>query len=151
MIQNYPLFVTLAIAATFSPGPAVVLAMSNSFRYGTQKALMGILGNITALFVLGIISISGMGLLITTSPKLYALLGVLGGMYLIYMGFKMITGGKRAIVIKDNVFSDQVNKSQLFKEAFWVAMSNPKALVFLMALFPQFVDENNAILPQFYF
>ena len=48
MIQNYPLFVTLAIAATFSPGPAVVLAMSNSFRYGTQKALMGILGNVTA-------------------------------------------------------------------------------------------------------
>jgi threonine/homoserine/homoserine lactone efflux protein len=91
-----------------------------------------------------------MGLLITTSPKLYALLGVLGGMYLIYMGFKMITGGKRAIVIKDNIVSDQVKRSQLFKEAFWVAMSNPKALVFLMALFPQFVDENNALLPQFY-
>jgi len=68
MIQNYPLFVTLVIAAIFSPGPAVVLAMSNGFRYGTQKAIVGILGNVTALFVLGILSISGMGLLITTSP-----------------------------------------------------------------------------------
>lgn len=148
IVDNYLIYVISAIIATVSPGPAVVLIMTNSFKYGIKNAFVSIFGNITALFILSLISISGVSLIITTSPPLFNILKVLGGVYLIYLGYKVIKSNK-LIIPNSKEVNSKADKFSLFKQAFWVAMSNPKALVFLMALFPNFINSEKEFILQF--
>jgi len=148
-IDNYLLYILAAIVATLSPGPAVILAMSNSFKYGVKKSIIAILGNITALFILAIVSVSGIGIIITTSPSLFALLKFVGGVYLIYLGIKIIRSNSEIVLNNSGQIQHSVNTYDLFKQAFVVAISNPKALIFLMALFPQFINASHTFVPQF--
>ena len=149
IIDNYFIYVVSAIVATVSPGPAVILIMTNSFKYGIKESLISILGNVSALFILSLISISGVSLIITTSTLVFNTLKIVGGLYLMYLGYKVIKNNNKLIIPSSSKVKNKVKKFILFKEAFLVAMSNPKALVFLMALFPNFINPEKEFIPQF--
>ena len=53
------------------------------------------------------------------------------------------------ITINEKAVSDEISSKKMFFQAFGVAQSNPKAIVFLTALFPQFMNINEALIPQF--
>lgn len=148
-LQTYLLYLTVVIVATASPGPAVILAMTNSFRFGLKKTIIAILGNITGLFVMGVISIAGLGAIIVTSATLFNIIKILGGLYLIYIGINMWRSKNSVTFSEDMEIKNQKNLWKLYKQAFFVAISNPKAIVFLIALFPQFIDSHESFVMQF--
>ncbi|RXJ68265.1 threonine transporter [Halarcobacter ebronensis] len=145
--MSYFIFLTLCIIATASPGPAVFLAIKNGAFYGFKKSLIGILGNISAMFTMASISAAGLGALLLSSSYLFFLIKILGGFYLIYLGIKAIRSNSLINRQKD-VFQNKKG-SELFKEAYFVGVSNPKAIVFYTALFPQFLDLEKSIFAQF--
>jgi len=149
-IESWIIYLLLVIAATATPGPAVLFIMSNSTLYGWKKAVYAALGNIIGLFCLGIIAITGLGTILNTSLALFNILKYAGATYLVYLGIKLIFSKNHSFsAIKDQVSLTDISSQKLFFQALAVAISNPKAIVFLTALFPQFINTEKALIPQF--
>jgi homoserine/homoserine lactone efflux protein len=149
-IQSWLIYLTLVLIATASPGPAVFFIMTNSTLHGWRKASFAALGNIAGLFCLGIIAVTGLGTILKTSEILFNVIKYAGAAYLIYLGLKMMfSKHSDAAMVHDRLVPNDVASKTLFLQALGVALSNPKAIVFLTALFPQFINPGNALIPQF--
>ncbi len=149
-IQSWLMYLTLVIVATSTPGPAVLFIMTNSTLHGWRKATFAALGNIVGLFCLGIIAVTGLGAILKASEIIFNIIRYAGAAYLIYLGLKLIfQRSSEFSIIKNQLISTDVSSQKLFFRALGVALSNPKAIVFLTALFPQFVNINESLIPQF--
>jgi len=141
-------FVLVALVAVVSPGPAVLLTVTHAGQHGVRRALVPILGNITGLGMLAIASAVGVGSLLTASSDWLLWLRIAGGLYLIYLGIKLL----RSPITDQRVDTDGA-KPVRAAPAHWkgyfqgviVALSNPKALLFIGALFPQFLDVSRPV------
>lgn len=132
-----------------SPGPAVVLAIINGLRANMKTVAISSFANILGLFILSSASILGLGVLLTTSATLFMLVKFIGAFYLVYLGIKFIKN-KNVLNIDDINSNEKIkgNKSYFF-ESFFLAVTNPKPILFFTAIFPQFLDLQVSILPQF--
>ncbi|MES9904871.1 MAG: LysE family translocator [Sedimenticola sp.] len=149
-IQSWLIYLTFVFIATSTPGPAVVFIMTNSTLHGVKKSIFAALGNIVGLLFLGIIAISGLGTILKTSEIVFGVLKYAGAAYLVYLGIKMIIcKSDKLTPIHDPLESKNITARKIFLQAFGVSISNPKAVVFLTALFPQFINIQNPLLPQF--
>lgn len=150
MIHSWGLYLTLVLAATATPGPAVLFITTHSLLHGWKKTVSAAFGNIVGLLCLGVIAITGLGAILKTSVAIYDVVKYLGAAYLIFLGLKMFFHRDTKVselipVSKSSTFSP----TKLFLQAFGVAISNPKAIVFLTALFPQFINIETPLIPQF--
>ncbi|MEH6456424.1 MAG: LysE family translocator [Cocleimonas sp.] len=157
-LSTWLLFIAVGTAAVVSPGPAILLAISNSVRFGMMKVFLSTLGNISGLFILSTAAIFGLGAIFKTSTSLFLLVKIIGAAYLIYLGVRQWRS-------KTNFFAEQAvseslkkGKSQknrdksnvkIFSEGFLIAMTNPKAILFFTALFPPFINTSKALPQQF--
>ncbi len=150
MINDYLVYITLAIAVTAIPGPAVVLTIKNSLVYGYKTAIVNIFANFVAMLILATLSAFGLGAIILSSTVLFSLVKILGAIYLVYLGVKIWRSPSQ---IEGNQELPKTKASKplmaVFKEGFVVGISNPKAIAFFTALFPQFIDVSRAFVPQF--
>jgi len=146
--MDYLLFLLICLVATFSPGPAVLLAVKNSASYGLRKALWGVGGNVAAMITMASLSAAGLGALISASEALYQLVKILGGLYLIYLGIKTWCAKDKASNSHSHL-CEGVSRYKLFGEAYAVGVTNPKAVVFYTALFPQFIAFEHSVAQQF--
>lgn len=147
-IDKYIAFVTIITVLLLSPGPSVLLSINNGVKYGMKLAAVGVIGNVIAFQILIILSATGVGATLATSNTFFAALKTLGAVYLVYLGFKLWftpISAKAAGEIYSIQHNSQLN---IFKQAFFVTASNPKALIFVSALLPQFIDTNEALLTQ---
>ena len=153
-IDAWPLFALAILIASVSPGPNVLIVMVHALRHGWRNALFTIAGNIACLFLIATLAALGVGALIQAQPVLYLVLKVLGAGYLIWMGARILwrsfqpQGGIEGL---DDVgaSASPPNRLRLATEAFLVSASNPKSVIFLSAVFPQFLDPGRALAPQF--
>ncbi|CAH7277673.1 hypothetical protein VCHA48P434_40095 [Vibrio chagasii] len=84
------------------------------------------------------LSAAGLGVVISASESLYHSLKMLGGLYLIYIGIKTWRSSTKVASMQPNTL-DGISRYKLFGEAYIVGVTNPKAVMFYMALFPQFM------------
>ena len=150
------LFSGMALVAVISPGPAVLLSVTNSLTRGFGNALVSSLGNITGLFMVSGAAALGLGAVLKTSVLLFTILKISGAAYLIYLGIRQwrsrgIAFGTSAAPASQTTgmrFTQPV--SQVFIQGVLVAVSNPKAILFFTALFPQFMDLSRPVGIQFF-
>lgn len=152
--MNYDLLLIYSVVSFFyviSPGPAIFLAISNGMTKNLKVVVLSSLGNIIGLFLLSSISISGLGALLIASSTLFMVTKLLGASYLIYLGIRQFRNGKEQL-LTSAANSDQPVRHNLsyFKEGFMLAATNPKPILFFTALFPQFLDLETSIIPQFF-
>jgi threonine/homoserine/homoserine lactone efflux protein len=150
-IETWLLFFSAYFVVTLSPGPNVLLVVKNAVKYGYKAVLTTIISNLSCQLLI-IISIAfGSGALLEKSPKLFLLLKVLGGTYLIYLGVSGLL--KKAKVGSDYEIKGTVLKpfsyKKISKEAFIVSSSNPKTVIFLSAFLPQFISVESSVSWQF--
>ena len=149
-IQSWLMYLVLVVVATSTPGPAVLFIMTNSTLHGWRKAVFAALGNIVGLFCLGIIAVTGLGSILKASEIVFNIIKYAGAAYLIYLGLKVIFQKRSDFsTMKNQLISTDVSSQKIFFQALGIALSNPKAIIFLTALFPQFVNINEALIPQF--
>lgn len=145
-MENYLIYVGIAIATIMLPGPAVMLTLNNAIQRGLLKTLAGILGIASAILLVAIISATSLGIVLASSAVAFNLIKLAGAVYLIYLGIKMFRS--------ENASQTQVKGQggsfvKCFIEGFLVSVSNPKAVIFFMSIFPQFIDSHQAYAPQF--
>ncbi len=149
-IHSWIIYITFVLVATATPGPAVLFITSISMLHGWQKSIFAAFGNIVGLFCLGIIAITGLGALLKTSIEIYSFVKYAGAAYLVFLGFKMFFQGNTEFKELNPIGNTaSISSQKLFLQAFGVAISNPKAIVFLTALFPQFIDIRTPVIQQF--
>lgn len=150
MINDYLIYIILAVTVTVIPGPAVVLTIKNSIKYGYRVAIVNVVGNFIAMLILASLSAVGLGAVIVASSTLFYVLKLAGCMYLIYLG---ILAWKSSPVQESMEFKQESEGRRrlvsIFKEGFGVGITNPKAIAFFVALFPQFIDPTRLYFPQF--
>ncbi len=144
------LYTTVAFFYITSPGPAVLLAVVNGLRADMKVVAAAAFGNILGLAILSSASILGLGALIKTSALAFAIVKFIGAFYLIYLGYKFLVN-KGGLEI-DELMNNYVKRDTFFyfKEAFFVAVTNPKPIIFFTAIFPQFIDTKQDIASQFF-
>lgn len=144
------MYLTLVLVATATPGPAVLYIVKNASLHGWRKAVFAALGNIAGLLTLGIIAVTGLGTILKASELIFNLIKYAGAAYLVYLGLKMFfQEGLDFAKINRQATVPDASSGKVFLQALGVALSNPKAIVFLTALFPQFISINRALVPQF--
>ncbi len=148
--QSWFLYLSLVFVATATPGPAVLFVVTNSTLHGWRKTTYAALGNIIGLLCLGVIAVTGLGAILKTSVVLFNIVKYAGAAYLIYLGVKLFfQKGMDLSLLKDNKRPNDISSKRIFFQALAVALSNPKAIIFLTALFPQFVNTSEPVIPQF--
>lgn len=144
-------FLGASLVTTFSPGPAVLLAVSNSVAFGARKALFSSLGNALGIFLVSSAAMAGLGVVLRTSSVLFLAFKVVGAAYLVYLGIRQWTS---RINIFDHptpsTLSGQQDERKFFQQGLLVAGTNPKSILFFTALFPQFIKPAVSVPEQFF-
>lgn len=149
-LQSWLMYLTLVLVATATPGPAVLFIMTNASLHGWRKAVFAALGSIAGLFCLGIIAVTGLGTILKAPEMIFNLIKYAGAAYLVYLGLRMLfQEGLDFTKMNLEATAPDASGHRIFWQALGVALSNPKAIIFLTALFPQFISIDRALVPQF--
>ena len=143
---NFPLFVAVSLLTTFSPGPAILLALANTVASGARGAAASSFGNVLGVAVVSVVAMLGVGALLQASAALFLAVKVLGAAYLVWLG---VSRWRRREAALEAPAARAASPRLLFRQGFVVAVTNPKAILFFTALFPQFIVADAPVLPQF--
>ena len=147
--HNYLIFLPIALLSICSPGPATLLAISNSMKYGVKRVNYSTLGNIAGQLIIATLSVCGASALLHTSEVLFNALKILGAIYLIYLGIKQWRSPAFALPIDaDNSHAPRTSNTSIAINGFTLALSNPKDIFFFSALLPQFINPQQPLLAQ---
>ncbi|WP_409287600.1 LysE family translocator [Pseudomonas guariconensis] len=149
-IHSILAFTVVAAIAIASPGPATLMAINNSLAHGQRSAVWSSIGNASGLFCLSAAAMLGLGALLASSEWLFNAVKILGAGYLFYLGARQLLkkGPMLAQGVEASAQKARPTRWKLYKSAFLTAVTNPKATMFFTALFPQFIDQQAALLPQ---
>ena len=136
-MNHYFWFVLIATITVLSPGPGVMLTLTNAARFGIKGAINSILGIASGSFIVAGISATSLGLLLATSVLAFTIVKYMGAAYLIYLGLKLWRGKK--IDLQPTGVPSKT-RYRLFMEGLMLQLTNPKAVFFFMSIFPQFID-----------
>ncbi|EGQ7695850.1 LysE family translocator [Vibrio vulnificus] len=137
--------------ALMSPGPDVALVVQNASRYGRQTGLFIALGLSVGILLHSLLSLTGVSYLVHQQPMLYALLQLLGGSYLLYLGIGALHSVLRHWHQPSaNPPTSQRqwalnNKRQAFLKGFATNILNPKALVFFVSLLSSLIPTSMSL------
>jgi threonine/homoserine/homoserine lactone efflux protein len=136
-ISTIAAFAIVAAVAIAIPGPTVLLALSNGSRFGTRRAVFGMLGAVASDVVLVTAVALGLGALLLASELAFSIVKWIGVAYLVYLGIRLLLSkGRLAHVDADD---PRGSRRAVFMRAFLVAVTNPKGYLFVGALLPQFI------------
>jgi len=132
-----PLYLTTVVALLLIPGPDMLLIASSSLSYGRKVGIFASLGNATSGLMLTLLAAMGVSALIAMNPMALQLLRLLGGAYLLKMGWDCM----RAEPVDAPEVAQANNLAKtLYRRAVFSNLLNPKALLFFVLFLPQFVS-----------
>lgn len=138
-------FLLASVLIAITPGPGAVISMSTGMRHGYLAALTAILGLQVAILLHLFIVALGLGALLAASETAFSLVKFVGAAYLVWLGIQKW----RAPPIPVDEGTVDVGRKGLFLQGLLVNLTNPKAIIFVGALVPQFVDSGQPLIPQY--
>ena len=137
-------FVAVSLAVIVVPGPSVLFAIGRAIAAGRRAALLTVLGNASGVFVQIVFIAFGLGVIVTGSDLAYTLLRTAGAAYLVWLGIDAIRQRHTAAHVVDAPVGPSATP---WRDGFVVGITNPKTVVFLAALLPQYVDPGAGMVP----
>src|SRR5262245_49098007 len=144
-LEPWLAFVAASIVLLIIPGPTILTVVSYSVAHGRRANVPLVaavaLGDSTAL----VLSLVGLGALLATSALWFNVVKWTGGLYLLYIGIKLLrAGASRAPPVVEPARS----RWRLFANTYLVTALNPKGIVFFVAFLPQFLNPQVDAVPQ---
>lgn len=143
-------FALVAFIGIATPGPTVLLALTNGSRYGVKRATAGMIGAMLSDFVLiGAVAL-GLGALLAASEFWFSVIKWLGAAYLAYLGVMLMRSrGTLELPPQASQAMDAGATRSIFTKSLLVAVTNPKGYLFFSAFLPQFIDPALPQAPQY--
>ena len=148
-VQTVLLYLITWSLVALTPGPAVMCVMSQAVKYGLRAALIGVFGIQMGNLSFFICIAFGLVTLLATATNAFVILQIVGAGYLFFLGIRILGSTfRRSSTEFSRSLQASPRSSNLVLQAFAIQVTNPKALLFVSALLPQFVDPARPVLPQ---
>ncbi|NKY42981.1 LysE family translocator [Nocardia cerradoensis] len=135
-------FAGLALVLVVVPGPSVLFAITRAITIGRREALFTVAGNAVGVYLQVAAVAFGLGTIVAASATVFTAVKLLGASYLIYLGVQAIRHrGGLAEAFTTQVPEIRRGAVPMLRDGLVVGVANPKSVVFLAALLPQFVDQ----------
>ncbi len=153
-LSTYLLYLAAVALLVLTPGPTMLMSMTNAIAHGAPRAMASASGSITAALGMILLSSLGLGAVLAASDTAFWILKLAGGAYLIYLGIKTFRSSVSSFDLptasmRAGSSMRKLSMRKLYLQGLLVGASNPKALLFFAAFFPQFVDASQPWAPQF--
>lgn len=146
-LQNAGTFAIAAIILIAIPGPSVLFAIARSLSLGRPGGFLSVIGNaIGTIPAIAAVSF-GLGTIVSESIVVFSIIKFCGAAYLVYLGIQTIRRRRRQSDAPDAVVTTSRGPLGLIGQGFLVGVSNPKTIVFFVAVLPQFVDRSGVNIP----
>ena len=142
----YLLFLTVATLTVLSPGPGVLMTLTNALRYGLRGTIGGILGIAFGALLVAGISATTLGAVLAASALAFTVLKLAGAAYLIYLGARLWRSPPVPVASEQ---AHQASFKRRFLEGLSLQLTNPKAIFFFLSVFPQFIEGEAGFVRQF--
>ena len=133
---------------SLSPGAGAVASMSSGLQYGFRRGYWNVIGLQIALALQILIVAAGVGAVLATSALAFNLIKWFGVAYLLYLAYKQWQQPP-SVVSAEQRAEQQVQPLAMMFRGFLVNISNPKAIVFMLAVLPQFITPSDPLVPQY--
>ncbi|MDP3478884.1 MAG: LysE family translocator [Desulfoprunum sp.] len=137
-IELWLTFVAASVVLLVIPGPTILTVISYSVAHGGRANLPLVaavaLGDSTALAM----SLLGLGALLATSAFWFTVIKWVGGLYLLYLGIKLLRAGVSPQILASRTVP--LSRWKLFANTYIVTALNPKGIIFFVAFLPQFIS-----------
>ena len=142
-ITDLPTYIIGTIFIILLPGPNSLYVLSVAAKRGVRAGYQGAAAVVVGDAVLMVLAAAGIGSLLAAYPDVFTLIKFAGGTYLIWIGIQLILGAimrwrNRTIVTETE--REAADTSHPFKRALAISLVNPKAILFFVSFFIQFVD-----------
>lgn len=138
-LEEAATFGVASVLLTLMPGPTVLFVIGRSLSLGRRAGLWSVVGNTLGLLPIVVAVALGVGALVAESVVVFTVVKVIGAAYLVYLGVQAIRHRGTQV---DAVAAAPRSTLRIVRDGFVVGVSNPKAVVFLAAVLPQFVDHS---------
>ena len=151
LTELYPQFLTIAtlhLFAVMSPGPDFALIIRQSLYYNRKTSIITSIGIGTGILFHIFYCIIGIGIIISKSIYLFNLIKILGGLYLIFIGYKSLFKKSK---IDENITKNISSNINSFSMGLLTNILNPKATLFFLSLYTFIVNEQPIIYIQIFY
>lgn len=147
-IINFETFIIAGILLNLTPGNDTIFILSRSIAQGRQAGIMSVLGIATGSIIHTTFAAFGLSLIIAESIVAFTIVKYAGAVYLIYIGYKMLTD-KSQLDTEINDTKKTINLNKIYRDAVITNVLNPKVALFFIAFLPQFINPEfkNTVLP----
>lgn len=146
-LSTYLLYVAAVALLIATPGPTMLMCMTNALNHGTRRAMTSVAGSVTAVLMVMLLSAAGLGALLAASETAFTTAKLIGAAYLVWLGIKTFRSDASVLSVDKGAAS--VPRRSFYLQGFLVGASNPKAVLFFAAFFPQFLNPSAPMAPQF--
>ena len=147
-LQIWTAYLLASILIAVSPGSGAVLAMSHGLNYGVRRTQATIAGLQVGLLVILLVAGAGVGSLLIASELAFSIVKVLGAAYLIYIGWQQWRSSEAITLAESSTPASGVKTSsprRLFFTGLLTNVTNPKGILFMVAVLPQFINPARAL------
>lgn len=141
-LASFISFLIASICLTLAPGPDILFVLTKSIASGTRAGINVALGLITGTFVHTALAAFGVSLLIRESEIAFSIIKWSGVVYLCYLGISSLRHFNDSPNAETTSEETRIRVRNLYKTGVFMAVLNPKLIIFFLALFPQFIPEN---------
>ena len=140
-ISDLPQYLIGVIAVILVPGPNSLYCLSVAGQHGSRAAYRAIAGILLGDSLLILATVFGAGALLHRYPYLFHGIKIAGGLYLAWLGLNLLKGGWLAWQTRRNTapVTQKVAPRRIFHHALTLSLMNPKAILFFLSFFTQFV------------
>jgi homoserine/homoserine lactone efflux protein len=149
--MSFATWIAFVIAGTIiaiSPGSGAILSMSHGLAYGLKKASATVLGLQLGLVLVLVIAGAGVGSLLLASAPAFTVVKVVGALYLIWLGISQWRARAEAGGVPTAGLAAHPTFGRRVMTGFLTNATNPKGIIFMVAVLPQFIAQDAPVLPQ---
>lgn len=136
-IINYEVFLLTGILLNLIPGADTMYIVGRSISQGRKAGVYSVFGIITGSLVHTLLVAFGLSIILTKSIVLFNTIKVIGVIYFVYLGIKMILD-KTNVAFQAS--SNKLNIRKIYLQGLLTSLTNPKVSLFFIAFLPQFID-----------
>jgi threonine/homoserine/homoserine lactone efflux protein len=139
-------YVVAVFVISGTPGPNMLLSLTHGIHHGLGRTASTMAGLLSGLAIILSISIGGLGAVLVASATAFEVIKYAGAVYLVYLGIRVWRTADTRLVTESRPLA--ASGWARYRTGVLVSLSNPKAILFCVAFFPQFIDRRQALAPQ---
>lgn len=139
-------FVAIAFVLILAPGPSVLFVVTRSLTLGRAAGVATVAGNTAGIYVQVVAVAFGLGALVQESIAVFTAIKLAGAAYLVHLGVQTIRRRRSLAAALRAPVAPRLTR-RILVDGFVVGVLNPKVIVFMLAVLPQFVDRSAGSVP----